>query len=110
MEEQYKKLLAHAGKKSSMEERGPVLVDAANGVGPRTLRDRALAELLYGACLRVSEAVGLERGSVEQTALAVEKAALVSDFVRSRATRARLYRSDVGIAVQPLGHRREKAL
>ena len=41
------------------------LIDAASGVAPRTLRDRALVELLYGAGLRVSEAVGLERGAVD---------------------------------------------
>ncbi|HET9546092.1 MAG TPA: site-specific tyrosine recombinase XerD [Gaiellaceae bacterium] len=41
------------------------LIEAANGVHPRNLRDRALVELLYGAGLRVSEAVGLERGSVD---------------------------------------------
>jgi integrase/recombinase XerD len=41
------------------------LIDASNGVQPRNLRDRALVELLYGAGLRVSEAVGLERGSVD---------------------------------------------
>jgi integrase/recombinase XerD len=41
------------------------LIDAANGVTPRSLRDRALVELLYGAGLRVSEAVGLERGDVD---------------------------------------------
>jgi integrase/recombinase XerD len=41
------------------------LIDAANGTAPRALRDRALVELLYGAGLRVSEAVGLERGSVD---------------------------------------------
>jgi integrase/recombinase XerD len=41
------------------------LIEAANGVGPRDMRDRALVELLYGAGLRVSEAVGLERGAVD---------------------------------------------
>jgi integrase/recombinase XerD len=41
------------------------LIDAATGTTPRTLRDRALVELLYGAGLRVSEAVGLDRGSVD---------------------------------------------
>jgi integrase/recombinase XerD len=41
------------------------LVEAAKGTTPRTLRDRALVELLYGAGLRVSEAVGLERGAVD---------------------------------------------
>jgi integrase/recombinase XerD len=41
------------------------LIAAANGTAPRTLRDRALIELLYGAGLRVSEAVGLERASVD---------------------------------------------
>jgi len=40
------------------------LIDAATGTAPRTLRDRALVELLYGAGLRVSEAVGLDKASV----------------------------------------------
>jgi integrase/recombinase XerD len=41
------------------------LIDAATGTSPRALRDRALVELLYGAGLRVSEAVGLEKGAVD---------------------------------------------
>ena len=41
------------------------LVDAATGSTPRSMRDRALVELLYGAGLRVSEAVGLVKASVD---------------------------------------------
>jgi integrase/recombinase XerD len=41
------------------------LIDAAAGTTPRALRDAAIVELLYGAGLRVSEAVGLERGSID---------------------------------------------
>jgi integrase/recombinase XerD len=41
------------------------LIEAASGSTPRHLRDRALAELLYGAGLRVSEAVGLEKGAID---------------------------------------------
>jgi integrase/recombinase XerD len=41
------------------------LIAGAQGVSPRALRDRALVELLYGAGLRVSEAVGLDLGRVD---------------------------------------------
>jgi integrase/recombinase XerD len=41
------------------------LIDAAAGTTPRSLRDRALVELLYGAGLRVSEAVGLAKRDVD---------------------------------------------
>jgi integrase/recombinase XerD len=41
------------------------LIDAATGVTPRALRDQALVELLYGAGLRVSEAVGLDKAGVD---------------------------------------------
>ncbi|MDH5334521.1 MAG: tyrosine recombinase [Thermoleophilia bacterium] len=41
------------------------LIDAATGTQPRAMRDRALVELLYGAGLRVSEALGLVKASVD---------------------------------------------
>jgi integrase/recombinase XerD len=41
------------------------LVEAAQGTTPRALRDHALVELLYGAGLRVSEAMGLAKGGVD---------------------------------------------
>jgi integrase/recombinase XerD len=41
------------------------LIDAAPGTSPRSLRDRALVELLYGAGLRVSEALGVEKNGVD---------------------------------------------
>jgi integrase/recombinase XerD len=47
------------------------LIEAAAGTTPRSLRDAALVELLYGAGLRVSEAVGLERAGVDLDARVV---------------------------------------
>ena len=41
------------------------LIEAARGTQPRNLRDQALVELMYGAGLRVSEAVGLEKSGVD---------------------------------------------
>lgn len=41
------------------------LIEAADGTAPRARRDRALVELLYGAGLRVSEAVGLDGAGVD---------------------------------------------
>jgi integrase/recombinase XerD len=41
------------------------LIEAAAGTTPRSMRDRALVELMYGAGLRVSEATGLHRRSVD---------------------------------------------
>ena len=41
------------------------LIEAAAGSTPRMMRDRALVELLYGAGLRVSEAVGLDRTGID---------------------------------------------
>ena len=41
------------------------LIGAAAGTTPRSLRDHSLVELMYGAGLRVSEAVGLEKNAVD---------------------------------------------
>jgi len=41
------------------------LIEAARGTQPRNLRDQALVELMYGAGLRVSEAVGLKKSGVD---------------------------------------------
>jgi integrase/recombinase XerD len=41
------------------------LIDAAAGTTPRSLRDQALVELLYGAGLRVGEAVALGKTDVD---------------------------------------------
>ena len=41
------------------------LIEAAAGTQPRSLRDQALVELLYGAGLRVSEATGLDKAGVD---------------------------------------------
>ena len=47
------------------------LIEAAVGTQPRALRDHALVELLYGAGLRVSEAVGLDKAGVDLDARVV---------------------------------------
>lgn len=49
------------------------LLDASSaGNGPRALRDRALLELLYGTGARISEAVGLDRDDIDESAGAVQ--------------------------------------
>jgi integrase/recombinase XerD len=55
------KKLPRALSPSEMER----LIEAAAGTTPRALRDHALVELMYGAGLRVSEAVGLEKGAID---------------------------------------------
>jgi integrase/recombinase XerD len=41
------------------------LIDAAAGTSPRALRDQALVELLYGAGLRVTEAMTLDKAGID---------------------------------------------
>jgi integrase/recombinase XerD len=41
------------------------LLATAHGDGPRALRDRAILEVLYGAGVRISELVGLDRADVD---------------------------------------------
>lgn len=47
------------------EEETAEMLDAINGDDPRSLRDRALLETMYGCGLRVSEACALELGDFE---------------------------------------------
>ena len=68
------------------------LIEAANGTTPRSLRDQALVELLYGAGLRVSEAVGLERGGVDLEARLVRASARATRSGSSRSEARRLPR------------------
>ena len=56
-----RRTLPHTLSPSEVER----LLEASAGTTPSAFRDRALGELLYGAGLRVSEAVGLDRQSVD---------------------------------------------
>lgn len=64
------------------EEEARRLVEAAGGAGAKTLRLRAMVELLYSAGLRVSELVSLPLSSVENAREAV--------FVRGKGGKERL--------------------
>jgi integrase/recombinase XerC len=71
------------------------LMEAGAGDGPRALRDLALAELLYGSGLRISEALGLDIEDLELPSSVVrvmgkgskERMAPLSDASRERLRR-----------------------
>ncbi|MGH8826362.1 MAG: site-specific tyrosine recombinase XerD [Jiangellaceae bacterium] len=58
-------------KAISVDEVERLLVAASIGDGARSLRDRALLELLYGCGARISEAVGLDRDDLDLASGAV---------------------------------------